>query len=168
MLINQDTIYKWNRNASSCCSGPVELEFNLPGTYIYIVFLADFTWCTERKCLCMDIGQAYKRNEGEGLGIELIIEFTSVQNSNHKCSWQQNMCGNVSVACVECQLWLRTGYLIYGVREHTVSVRGSDRYSQNVAKMALARVRVPYIASIHLVQDTMFSPTSQSGFCTGM
>ena len=33
----------------------------------------------------MDIGQAYKRNEGEGLGIELIIEFTSVQNSNHKC-----------------------------------------------------------------------------------
>ena len=23
----------------------------------------------------MDIGQAYKRNDGEGLGIELIIEF---------------------------------------------------------------------------------------------
>ena len=45
----------------------------------------------------MDIGQAYKKNEREGLGIELIIEFTSVQNSNHKCSWQQNMCGKLSV-----------------------------------------------------------------------
>ena len=33
----------------------------------------------------MNIGQAYKKNEGEGLGIELINEFT-VQNSNHKCS----------------------------------------------------------------------------------
>jgi hypothetical protein len=54
----------------------------------------------------MDIGQAYKKNEGEGLGIELIIEFT-VQNSNHKCSWQHDMCGKLSVACVECQLyWL--------------------------------------------------------------
>ena len=30
----------------------------------------------------MNIGQAYKKNEGEGLGIELINEFT-VQNSNH-------------------------------------------------------------------------------------
>ena len=59
----------------------------------------------------MDIGQAYKRNEGEGLGIEFIIEFTGVQNSNHKCSWQQNMCGKLSVACVEYQLWLWTGYL---------------------------------------------------------
>ena len=57
----------------------------------------------------VDIGQAYKRNEGEGLGIQLIIEFTSVQNSNHKCSWQQNMCGKLSV--VECQLWLWTDYL---------------------------------------------------------
>ena len=67
---------------------------------------------TDRCPQChMDIGQAYKRNEGEGLGIELIIEFTSVQNSNHKCSWQQNMCGNLSVACVGCQLWLWTGYL---------------------------------------------------------
>ena len=30
----------------------------------------------------MDIGQAYKRNEMEGLGIELIIEFTS-RGVNH-------------------------------------------------------------------------------------
>ena len=61
----------------------------------------------------MNIGQAYKKNEGEGLGIELINEFP-VQNSNHKCSWQHNMCGKLSVACVECQLWLWTGYLTIG------------------------------------------------------
>ena len=33
----------------------------------------------------------------------------------------------------------------YTVRERTVSVRGSDGYGQNVAKMPPARVRVPYI-----------------------
>jgi hypothetical protein len=61
----------------------------------------------------MNNGQAYKKNEGERLGIELINEFT-VQNSNHKCSWQHNMGGKLSVACVECQLWLWTGYLTIG------------------------------------------------------
>ena len=43
----------------------------------------------------MDIGQAYKRNEGEGLGIELIIELCRTATTNvhgHKtcvgsCQW---------------------------------------------------------------------------------
>ena len=51
-------------------------------------------------------GQAYKRNEWKGLGIELTIELTCAEQP------QMLVCGKLSAACVECQLWLWTVILL--------------------------------------------------------